>query len=204
MKQPKNNAKNLLTTGPKANADAKVTYAGLVFEYALLYNINLKDRVITLNGEIDESKFALIEAGFTLLESDNRQGITVRINSPGGSVYDALAIIGRMTSSKCHVTTEGYGHIMSAATLILAAGDKRKISKYAFFMHHESSYTVEGKHSAIKNLVNQSDLEDRKWCEWMAEFSKKDKDFWMTNGVGTDLYLTAEQIKEYGVADEII
>ncbi len=204
MNNPTKNGRTLLDPGSKANADAKVTLAGLMFEYALLHNINIKDRVIVISGDIDSSKFDLIEAGLTLLESESRKAITIRINSAGGEVYQAVAIVGRLRRSKCQIITEGYGQIMSAATLILACGDRRKISDYAFFMHHETSYAVEGKHSEITSLVKQSEIEDQKWCDWMAGFSNKSADFWKTAGVGTDLYLSAQQILEYGLVDEII
>ena len=67
------------------------------------------------------------------------KAITIRLHSEGGSVYEALAIVGRIEKCKCQIITEGYGAIMSAATLILASGDKRRISRLAWFMVHESN-----------------------------------------------------------------
>ena len=54
----------------------------------------------------------------TTLENLNRKTITIKINSYGGDVYTALAIVGRMLESKCLLQTKGYGKIMSAATII--------------------------------------------------------------------------------------
>ena len=82
--------------------------------------VNFRDRVILIDDEITESSFALFDAALSEMERDSKRTVTIRINSPGGSVYDALAIIGRLTSSSCHIVTEGYGHVMSAATLLLA------------------------------------------------------------------------------------
>jgi hypothetical protein len=76
------------------------------------------------------------------MESEDKSTVTIKINSPGGSTYDAMAIIGRIRSAKCYIVTEGYGQIMSAASLILASGRKRRINKYAFLMWHEASYGV--------------------------------------------------------------
>lgn len=195
--------RNLLSTSVKANVDSKLTQAALILEYAFEHNVNFKERIITISREIDEVEFDRIDNALTELESQNRQSVTIRINSPGGEVYQALAIIGRLRRSPCRIVTEGYGHVMSAATLILAAGDKRRISSYSFFMHHEASYGVEGRHSQIKDYVKQADREENKWAQWMSEFTKKDKAFWLKHGVGSDAYFEAEELISLGVVDEV-
>ena len=100
----------------------------LHLKYLFDQAINFKDRVITIDSDIDGELFAWIDAALTELESHSRKAITVRIRSEGGDVYKALAIIGRLKKSKCQIVTEGYGCIMSAATMILACGDIRRIS----------------------------------------------------------------------------
>lgn len=200
-RKPKRN--NLLSASARAGVDSKLTQAALILEYAFEHNVNFKERTILISREIDEKEFDRIDNALTELESQNRKSVTIRINSPGGQVYQALAIIGRLKRSPCHIVTEGYGHVMSAATLILAAGDRRKISAYAFFMHHESSYGLEGRHSQIKDAVKQAEREEQKWAEWMAEFTKKDKAFWVKTGVTTDAYYEADELLKLGVVDEI-
>ncbi len=202
IRKPRRN--NLLSASVKTGVDNKLTQAALILEYAFEYNVNFKERTISISREIDEKEFDRIDNALTEMESQNRKAITIRINSPGGQVYQALAIIGRMKRSQCQIITEGYGHVMSAATMILAAGDKRKISKYAFFMHHEASYGVDGRHSEIKDMVKQTEKEEEQWCEWMAEFTKKPKAFWMKSGVRVDAYFSANELMELGVADEVI
>jgi ATP-dependent protease ClpP protease subunit len=108
-----------------------------------------------------------------------------------------------MKESKCHIVTRGYGHIMSAATMILAAGNKRYISKFAFFMHHETEYAIEGKHSDIKNEVHQTEIEEQYWSQWMSEFTKKSKAFWQKTGISKNAYFNSRQLVELGVADEV-
>jgi len=173
-------------------------------KYAFENDINIKARVIQLVGEIDEQKFKLIDIGITELERYNQKAITVRINSEGGSVTDALAIIGRIKSSKCRIVTEAYGACQSAATLILSAGHKRRVSRYTIFMHHEASYDVEGRHSNIKAEVAEMERQEQLWAKWMAEFSNKSKDFFLNEGVAVDTYWTPEQLVEFGIVDEII
>lgn len=176
----------------------------LNLKYAFENDINIKARVIQLIGEIDEEKFKLIDIGITELERHNQKAITIRINSDGGSVTDALAIIGRIKTSKCRVVTEAYGACQSAATLILAAGHKRKASEYLIFMHHEASYDVEGRHSNIRAEVLEMERQEKLWAEWMAKFSKKDLNFYLKEGVSVDAYWTPAQLLEYGIIDEVI
>ena len=165
--------------------------------------VNFRDRVIQLDDEITESSFALFDAALSEMERGSKKTVTIRINSPGGSVYDALAIIGRITSSPCRIVTEGYGHIMSAATLLLASGKKRRISKYCIFMAHQMTYHVMGSHGDTKEEVEQVERQERLWCDWMAEVSNKDAKFWYDKTYKKNLYLTATECLEYGVVDEI-
>ena len=137
-------------------------------------------------------------------ERVSKKGVTIKIHSGGGSVYEALAIVGRLRASKCHITTEGYGHMMSAATLILSCGDKRRVSEYAFFMHHESSYGLSGRHSEVKAEVEQMEQEERKWAKWMANFTGREEEYWYEIGKHVNLYLDAYQCLDHGIADEVI
>lgn len=198
-----NKTKNLIGLSTKANIDTKLTQTALLLEYSFGFKVDFKNRIITISGDIDQEQFEIVEAGLTEMESQSRAGVTIKINSSGGEVYQALAIVGRLKESKCKITTKGYGHIMSAATMILAAGDSRKISRHSFFMHHEASYALEGKHSHLKNEVKQAEKEERFWAEWMTEYSTAPKNFWATNGVGVNAYFTAQELLDLGVVDEI-
>lgn len=189
--------------GKASNVDTKLTQAALLLEYSFGFKVDFKNRIIVICGDIESAVFEIVEAAMTEMESQSRKAITFKINSPGGEVYQALAIVGRMRNSKCQILTEGYGHMMSAATIILAAGDKRSASKYSFFMHHESSYSVDGKHSEIKSEVANAEREESKWSEWMEEFTNKPKKFWKNSGVGTNAYFSAEELVELGVIDNV-
>lgn len=118
-------------------------------------------------------------------------------------MYEGLAIAGRIRSSKRTIITEGYGHMMSAASLILAAGHKRRMSQYSWFMHHKMGYVVEGDHDSIKEFVSQAEREDQKWAEMMAEFTSESKAFWNNIAHKKDAYFDAYQCLTYGVVDEL-
>lgn len=181
----------------------RLTHASLLLGYLFDYGVDFQRRVIKITGDIDQETFNLVDAALTEMEAESRAAVTVKIDSPGGEVYQAMAIVGRLKESKCQIITKGYGAVMSAATLILACGDKRQMSKHAWFMHHEASYGLDGKHSEAKAVVAQVEREEKQWAEWMAEFSKKPKEYWLKNGVGIDSYFTAEDLLKMGVIDEL-
>jgi len=184
--------------------DGGLGLLGIQLEYMFQYGVNLRDRIITISEEITYPMFDIVDAGLSFMESESKQAITVRIKSVGGSCGDALALVGRLKRSKCQIITEGYGEVMSAATLILACGDKRRISRFAVFMWHEASYAMEGRHSQMKATVAELEKEEKQWAQWMSQFSDKDSKFWLTKGIGIDAYFTAEELLEMGVVDEII
>jgi ATP-dependent protease ClpP protease subunit len=196
-------SRNISDIGSKVNSDIKLSRTSILLQYIFEYGVNFEERVINVTGEIDSDKFDLIDFALTEMENHNHSTVTIKINSHGGDAYQALAIVGRLKKSKCHIVTEGYGQIMSAATIILACGDRRKMSKYGFFMWHENSYELEGKHSEIKAEVLQNDREEKLWANTMAHFSKKDSSFWLKNGVGKNAYFTADNLLKMGVVDEI-
>jgi len=176
----------------------------LRLEYCFEKGINLRDRVIQVTGVIDQGDFDYLDAALNEMERKSKAAITIRINSPGGSVYEALAMVGRMKKSKCQIITEGYGHIMSAAVLLLSGGDKRRISRYAWAMHHEASYIIGGTHSDVKEEIEQMEREENMWATWMEEFSTHDKEYWRDICRKKNFYLTADECIEHGIVDEVI
>lgn len=202
MKTSNKNASLLLSS--KSPADAKLAATTLHLEYCFDKGVNFRDRIIQLTDEIMFPAFDFIDAAFTELEKESRKGIIIKLNSLGGSVYEALAIVGRMKKSPCHVTVEGYGAVMSAATLILAAGDKRKLSHLAWFMHHEASIEPDqSRTSELVALAKQLEREDKQWAKTMAEYTNKDSRFWLKHGTHIDAYFDADELLKLGVIDEV-
>lgn len=164
-------------------------------------------RTIIITGEINSNTFKRVSKQLQKLEKLNEecdiQPVIIEINSEGGNVYDALAIVGRIQASPCHITTKGFGCIMSAATLILAAGNKREISRYAWFMTHEASDALKGSVSAIGHALNQARKEELQWAVIMEELTDTPKEAWLEMATKST-YLTAADCLQYGVADLII
>jgi ATP-dependent protease ClpP protease subunit len=171
-------------------------------EYSFNRGVDLDNRIIQLTEDIEEHHFDHFDSAMTALESLNRKGITIKINSYGGDVHTSLAILGRLLESPCRIHTKGYGKIMSASTAILAAGHKRSISRLATFMHHETSYVVEGKNSEVTHEVEYINQEEQRWNDLMEELTGTPAHYWATNGIGKNLYLTPQKCIDLGIVDE--
>lgn len=190
---------------PRSKKIVELEKLALNLEYSFNRGVDLQNRIIRLTEDIEEHHFDWFDSALTALESLSKATVTLRISSYGGDVYSALGIIGRMRNTTvAKIQTEGYGKIMSAATAILAAGDYRKMSSLAEFMHHEASYSVEGRHSEIQHEVRNSQKLSEKWCSLMNELTGIPKQYWSTRGVGNDYYLTADQCLKLNVVDEVV
>ena len=90
-----------------------------------IYSRLLRDRIIMLQGEINEPMANTIIAQMLFLESENPNAdISLYIQSPGGSVYAGLSILDTMRYIKPKVATIGMGMVASMASILLAAGAK--------------------------------------------------------------------------------
>lgn len=186
------------------NRELSVQMFEVKTEQAFKYGFNVSARTIQLVGDVSEEMFMQLDTALTILEEESKASITIKINSLGGSVYDGMAIVGRIRSSKCKIVTEGFGCVMSAAILILAAGNKRRMSKYAYAMWHEASYEDGGTLSQMTHRNKQMLRENDLACEAMERFTTSPAKFWKNEGLlGKDLYLTAEECETLGVVDEV-
>lgn len=168
------------------------------------YGVNIPDRIITISDDIEAVLFHIVDSALSIMESINDKPITIRINSFGGEIYSALGIIGRIKNCKCQIITEGYGAIMSSAGFIFVAGSIRKISKYAWFMFHEMSFSSDGKLKENDEVLKQSKKEMKFIYQYMADHSKKSVDFWKKLCKKGDTHFNASESLLIGVADEII
>lgn len=179
-----------------------------------VYNINCliqngfspDQRIINLAGEIDGDLFCLVNDAFIALASQSDDPIIIRINSLGGSMYDSLAICGLMQSCKCQVIVEVFGTAMSAAILLLAAGDHRIVNKYARLMDHSSAYAAGyAKLDDHRSNLDNAEEEQKLWNEAIDGFCGKPAGTWarLTSDRRHDIYFSAEKALELGLCDEI-
>lgn len=185
-------------------ADLAVSMFEIQVDTALKIGLDLNRRTMQIFGEIDSEMLAHVDTCIGLLEGGDGPA-TVRVCSEGGSVTDALAIVSRIRAASVPLDVEVHGIAHSAAIMILAGGPaKRRMSSLGWAMSHESSYVVEGPHTAVKHAVKQAEREEQAWNETMAKFTKMPVEFWSKSGrAGKDLYLSAKECLELGVCDEL-
>lgn len=170
-----------------------------------LYSILLKNRIIFISGEIDDTLSNLVVAQLLYLDSLNHEDISLYINSPGGSVTSGLAIYDTMNFIKSDVSTICYGICASMAAVLLSSGakNKRYILPNADVMIHQVLGRSEGQASDVKiatdrilNLKNRLNTILSKNTNKHIKTIEKDTD--------RDNYLNAEEALKYGIVDKII
>ena len=126
------------------------------------------------------------------------------INSPGGDVHEMLGIIDYIESLDVKVNTICRGRAFSAAAIILTCGTgSRMMSKRSTVMFHQSSSFLGGKMSDITAYLDNVKTLEVSIYEMLASRTKKDAAWWKDN-MKSDLYLSAEELLEIGVIDQII
>ncbi len=180
-------------------------YEALHNQLATLVDYN--DSIIFLNDEINDNTLTdLIIRMRSLLQNrdDKTAPVNLMINSPGGDVHEMLGIIDYIESLEVKVNTICRGRAFSAAAIILACGTgTRMMSKRSTVMFHQSSSFLGGKMSDITAYLDNVKNLEKSIYDILADKTNQDQAWWRDN-MKSDLYLTAEQLKEYNVIDSII
>ena len=166
-------------------------------------------RIIGLFNDITEKKAEDIIYGFTVLTSESPEDIEFYISTSGGSAADMFSIYDfmRETRTKVDVVTFGLGKVMSAGLLLLAAGTpgKRKIGKYCRIMIHTVIGGNTGPLHDLKNEMGEiqhtQDMYVQALCVETKLTKKRIKELFSKN---VNVYLSAEEAVEYGIADIIV
>jgi len=170
-------------------------------------NIDIEGRTLVLEGEVGSTDFCLrnVNAALSLFEKKSKKkNITIKIFSFGGCFYETLAIIGRIKSSPCSITTIVYGAAMSGGALVLLAGNVRKMAEDSVIMLHESSYGIGGGHQSVKDFTLQADKENKWMIEFLIANSTADRKFWESKINRKDFYISAEEAIDLGIVDKLI
>ena len=175
--------------------------------------LEIEDSVLYLNDEIEgHTLFDLIMRVRHILKyrtgkeykGTQNDPLNLMINSPGGDIHEMMGIIDYIESLDVKVNTICRGRAFSAAAIILACGTgNRMMSKRSTVMFHQSSSFLGGKMSDISAYLDNVKNIEKTIYDILADKTNKDQAWWKDN-MKTDLYLTAEQLKEFNVIDEII
>lgn len=171
--------------------------------------VDYDDSVIYLNGDITNDSMVdfMIKVRSIISSRDAKtkdDPINVIINSDGGDVYDMLGLIDYIETLSVKINTICRGKAFSAAAVILTHGTgTRMISKRSSVMFHQSSSFIGGKMGDISAYVDNIKTIETTIYDLLESKTKKDANWWKEM-MKTDFFLTADQLVEYGVVDQII
>lgn len=171
-----------------------------------IYSRLLKDRIIFLGEDVNPHTANLITAQLLFLDNEAPgKDIYMYINSPGGSVYDALAIYDTMEYIKSDVQTVGIGIQASAAAFLLSSGTKGKrfILPNASVMIHQPSSGTRGRVTDQEIDLRES-LRLKKLLEDIMSRNTGQKPARIHEDMERDKWLSAADAKKYGIVDEVI
>lgn len=171
-----------------------------------IYSLLLKERIVFLNGQVEDRMANLIVAQLLFLDSqDSKRPINLYICSPGGSVYAGLGIYDTMQMIKAPVYTTAVGMTASMATVLLSAGKagKRYALPHATIHMHPAGGGAKGYTEDVRIAYQEQERTQAQlfhlvgkhtghtWREIEADFLR-------------DRYMNAIQAVNYGLVDEIL
>ena len=171
-----------------------------------IYSRLLKERVIFLGDEVNSATANIVVAQLLHLAfEDPKKDIKLYINSPGGSVYDGLAIIDTMNYIEPDVQTIGIGLQASMGAMLLSAGakGKRYVLPNSRIMFHQPSSGTQGKITDQEIALKEGIYLKQKLAEMLAKNTGKDVKQ-VIKDMDRDNWMSAEEAKTYGLIDEVL
>jgi len=171
-----------------------------------IYSRLLKERVVFVVGPIDDYMANLIVAQLLFLESENPdKDVHLYINSPGGVITSGLSILDTMRFIKPDVATMCIGQAASMGAVLLAAGAKGK--RYALphsrVMIHQPSGGAQGQATDIEIQAREILYMRERLNKVMSDCTGQPVEK-IARDVERDLFMSAEQAREYGIVDLIM
>lgn len=166
----------------------------------------LKDRIIFVNGEINNDMSQIVISQLLYLESENKdKDITMYINSPGGAVTDTFAILDVMNTVKPDVSTVCIGEACSGGSVLLAGGTKGKrfILPNAEVMIHQPLGGAQGQATDIEIRANHINRTKKKLVELYSKWTGKSAKI-IAQTIERDAWFTAEEAVKFGLVDKIV
>ena len=173
-------------------------------EYAYdLYSRLLKDRIIFLTGEIDDSVASIVISELLYLDNLSNEDIYLYINSPGGSITSGMSIYDTMNFIKSKVITIGIGMTASMAAFLLSSGNIRYALPNTEVMIHQPLGGAQGQATDIKIAAERIIKLKEKLNQILAKNTNQPLEK-IYNDTERDNFLSANEALEYGLIDKII
>ncbi len=168
-----------------------------------IYSRLLKDRIVVLNGEIEDYMASVIVAQLLYLDNESNEDITMYINSPGGVITSGLSVYDTMKYIKSKVITVCIGQAASMGAFLLSSGDHRVSLPNSRIMIHQPSGGSSGQATDIeiqaKEILRLKDILNKYLSEQTGQTIKKIK-----KDTDRDFFMSAKEALEYGLIDEVI
>lgn len=171
-----------------------------------IYSLLLKNRIIMLGYPINDQIANLIVAQILYLESeDPEKPIRMYISCPGGQVYAGMAIYDTMQQVRCPISTVAVGYTASFGTVLLTAGTKgmRYVLPNSTIHMHQPLGGAQGQASDIA-IQAQEILRLRNSLNQILSHHTGQTVEQISKDTDRDVYMNAEQAKEYGLVDEVL
>jgi len=171
-----------------------------------IYSRLLEERIIFLGEDVNEHTANVVVAQLLhLANEDPKADISLYINSPGGSVYDGLAIFDTMNFIKPDIATYGIGLQASMGAFLLSSGTKGKrfVLPNSRVMIHQPSAGTQGKVSDMEISLRES-LRIKKLLHEVLAKNTGQKLAKIEKDADRDYWMDAKEAVEYGLADKIV
>ena len=170
-----------------------------------IYSRLLKDRIIIINGEIDNNLANSVVAQLLYLDSLNNEDISIYINSPGGSVTDGMAIYDTMNYINSDVSTIGMGICASMAAFLLSSGKKGKryILPNSEVMIHQPLGGAQGQATEIK-IAAEHILKTKDKLNKILSINTGKELNTIEKDTDRDNFMSSEEALNYGIIDEVL
>ena len=169
-----------------------------------IYSKLLKERIIFIEGEINDEKANLVVSELLYLDSISNDDINIYINSPGGSITAGMAIYDTMNYIKSDCVTIGIGLCASMAAFLLSSGTRGKRCSLSNteIMIHEPLGGVNGQATEIK-IVAERILKIKKKLNVILSRNTKKSLSKIEKDVERDYYMDSDEALKYGIIDKI-
>lgn len=171
-----------------------------------IYSRLLKDRIIILNGEVNDVTANLVVAQLLFLEADDPdKDIQMFINSPGGSITAGFAIYDTMNFIKSDVSTTCVGMAASMGAFLLAAGKKGKrlALPNSEIMIHQPLGGAQGQSVDVQIYANRLIKTREKLNKILSEKTGQPIEV-INKDTDRDNFMSADEAKAYGLIDKVI
>lgn len=192
-------------------------YSADLLDVLFAYGLDVRARRVYLHGPLDVAgeersdengrrRADCVVRGLQYLDKTSGE-IDLWICTPGGDVSDSFAIYDAIRLCRNRVRVVAFGEVCSAGILVLVAGDHRAAAENSWAMTHAPTSSIgDADHWTAEQRLAIERRQVRRWADLMGKRTKRKADWWLSlhRGEVRELWLSARQMRQYGVVDEVL